>query len=677
MKPIPIWSSALLLAALLSTDSPQVAAQSPAAWNDARTLDLVARARELRQSTLVDSAFQSYQARAQGYVYFFFERPDTEERTLVKADQVALDLFWRAPNETRQEIVGQRDQKVLPTDIRYHIDHLTVVQDDFGDFIRVGGGDEVEAVLHPVGPGSESVYDFWLADSLTVSYASGSEQVRVYEVRVRPRDLGSPGFVGAVYLDRATAAIVRMRFSFTSDSYIDPYVDRINIALDNSLWMGRYWLPYRQEVEIRREIPILDLMIGSVIQGRFDVRGYDFNVELADDHFRGRRITTVSEAQRAAFPFTRGLFDDLDEQGIDTSPSLEAVEEEVQGIVQDRALSGLDPLRLYFSSISDAARYNRAEGLRLGAGVTFRPRGDLTLRPSGGYAFGRERFSGSLATSLDLGRLEPTLELYWDGLGDIGGRPGASTLVNTISAVSGKQDFTDPFFRRGAALTLRGDRAGGLAVGVRWEEHHSARDVVSDDPADTEFRPVRSIDEGALAALTVLAPISLPAGGELNLTGELGRLESRTFGSVDGEARWMARDLERRWSAEISLGGGAVTDEAPAQSLYLLGGRWTLLGQDYRSFVGDRYWLLRSEVTIPIVAPYVGVRLLGGVGATYLGDRALPIDWVGLDSDGLRGSLGAGLSIGWDAAHIDLGHGVRGGGWEALFSVAEQFRGWL
>jgi len=82
-------------------------------------------------------------------------------------------------------------------------------------------------------------------------------------------------------------------------------------------------------------------------------------------------------------------------------------------------------------------------------------------------------------------------------------------------------------------------------------------------------------------------------------------------------------------------------------------------------------------VTIPIVAPYVGVRLLGGVGATYLGDRALPIDWVGLDSDGLRGSLGAGLSIGWDAAHIDLGHGVRGGGWEALFSVAEQFRGWL
>jgi hypothetical protein len=136
-----------------------------------------------------------------------------------------------------------------------------------------------------------------------------------------------PGFVGTVFLDLATGAIVRMNFSFTPASYVDPYLDYIRISLDNSLWLGRYWLPYRQEVEIRREIPTLDLMIGSVIQGRFDVRGYDFNVDLDDALFRGRRVTAVSPAQRAAFSFERGLFDDLEEQGIDTSPSLEAVEE--------------------------------------------------------------------------------------------------------------------------------------------------------------------------------------------------------------------------------------------------------------------------------------------------------------------------------------------------------------
>jgi hypothetical protein len=677
LKSIPTWSTALLATAFLPTVSPGLAAQSQADWNGGRVLELVARARELRQSTSVDSTFQSYRSQARGYVYFFFERPDTGERTLVKADQVALDVYWRASSSTRQQIVGQRDEKVLPTDIRYHIDHLTVVQDDFGDYIRMGDGDEVEAVLHPVGPGSEAAYDFSLADSLTVSYAGGTEEVRVYEVRVRPRDFDSPGFVGTVYLDRATAAIVRMRFSFTPASYTDPYVDHIRIATDNSLWMGRYWLPYRQDVEIRREIPLLDLMLGSVIQGRFDVQGYDFNVELEDSLFGRRRVTAVSPAQRAAFPFQRGLFDDLEEQGIETSPSLEAVELEVREVVQDRALSGLDPLRLHFSAVSDAVRYNRAEGLRVGAGLTFRPRADLTLRPTGGYAFARGRLSGSLATSFQVGSVVPTLDLYWDQLGDIGGHPGASTLINTISAVSGQEDYIDPFFRRGASLTVRGSRPAGLSFGVRWEEHHAARDVVSDDPTDTGFRPVRSIDKGTLAAVTVRAPADLPAGGDLNLTGELGRLAKRTFGSVAAEARWMVRDFDRGWKAELSLGAGAVTAEAPSQALYLLGGRWTLPGHDYRSFVGDRFWLMRGEVTIPLMAPYVGLRLLGGVGATYLDGRALPLDWPGLDSDGLRGSLGAGLALGWDSVRIDFAHGVRGGGWETLFSVAEQFRGWL
>lgn len=239
MKPTPAWAPVALVAAFLSTVPSFLAAQSRPDWNSPRALDLVARARELRHSAAVDSSFHSYQASAQGYVYFFFERPDSGERTLVKADQVALDLYWRAPNETRQDIVGQRDQKVLPTDIRYHIDHLSVVQDDFGDYIRVGDGDEVEAVLHPVGPDAESAYDFLLADSLSVSYAGGSEEVRVYEIRVRPRDFDSPGFVGTIYLDRTTSAIVRMRFSFTPASYVDPFVDHIRIALDNSCgWAG-------------------------------------------------------------------------------------------------------------------------------------------------------------------------------------------------------------------------------------------------------------------------------------------------------------------------------------------------------------------------------------------------------------------------------------------------------
>jgi hypothetical protein len=655
-----------------------VRAQAPStepAWNDPAALELVSLARELRASTSVDSTFRTYEADARGYVYFFFDRPDTGERTLVKADQVALEIYWQAPDQTKQLIVGQRDQKVLPTEIRYHLDHLTVVQDDFGDFIRMGDGDEVEAVVHPVGPSSESVYDFLLSDSLTISYQNGS--VRVYEIRVRPKDFGRPGFVGSIYVDRARAAIVRMSFSITPASYVDPYVDYIRVSLDNSLWLGEHWLPYRQEVEIRREIPLLDVMTGSVIRGRFEIRDYDFNVELRPTLFAGGRISAMSPNQRRAFQFERGLFDDLDEEGLVPSPSLAEVRRQVNQVVEDQAMSGLAPLRVHFANLSDFARYNRAEGLRVGGGVTLRPGGAVVARVSGGYAIARERFAGTVSASAGLGAVQPALDLYWDALGDIGGHPGATTLENTITALSGKKDYVDPFFRRGATLTLRGRNAAGAAVRMTWEEHLGARDVVSDDPADTEFRPVRSIEEGTLGALGVHVPLTLFPDVTLAMDAQLGRLGSRTFGTGSAEALWISHRPGQPWQAEASLSGGAVTDRAPPQSLHLLGGRWTLPGHDYRSFVGERYWLLRGEVTVPVYAPYVGVRAIGALGATYIGDRALPADWTARDSDGPRASVGAGLSFGFDTFRVDLARGLRGGGWEALFSVAREFRSWL
>jgi len=665
------------LAVLLGA-TPALAQEGPssgATWNGSAVLELVARARDLRSASTVDSTLRSYQAEARGYVYFFFGREDTGERNLVKADQVALEIYWLAPGKTKQLIVGQRDEKLLPTDIRYHMDHLSVVQDDFGDFIRMGDGDEVEAVPHPVGPDAESVYDFLLSDSLTISYQDGS--VRVYEIRVRPKDMDGPGLVGSIYLDRARAAIVRMSFSFTPASYVDPYVDYIRVSLDNSLWLGRHWLPYRQEVEIRREIPLLDVETGSVIRGRFEIRNYDFNVSLEPSLFNGARISALSPNQRRSFQFERGLLDDIEEEGLTPSPSLAEVREQVRQVVEERAMSGLAPMRIHFANVSDFARYNRAEGLRLGGGISLRPAGGLETRVSGGYAISRERVSGAVSATGGVGALQPTLEVYWDLLGDIGGHPGATTLENTITALSGQRDYTDPYFRRGGTLSLQGRDAGGPAVSLTWEEHLGASDVVSDDIADTEFRPVRSIDEGVLGAVGLHVPYDLAPDLDVTLDGQVGRLDSSAFGALAGEALWQPRAPGEWWKGEVSLAGGAVTPDAPPQSLYLLGGRATLPGHDYRSFVGDRYWLLRGEITLPVYPPYLGVRALAAAGATYLGDRTLPADWPTLDSDGVRGSVGAGVSFGFDMFRVDVAHGLRGGGWEAFFSVAREFRSWL
>ena len=124
------------------------------------------------------------------------------------------------------------------------------------------------------------------------------------------------------------------------------------------------------------------------------VGNYDFNTELPLSLFAGPRVSAASPAQRAAFQFERGLLDDIEREGLVRPPALEEVRTEVAQVVEDRVMSGLDPLRVHFAALSEAARYNRGEGLRIGGGFTLRPEGNITMRISGGYAFGRFRFPG-------------------------------------------------------------------------------------------------------------------------------------------------------------------------------------------------------------------------------------------------------------------------------------------
>jgi hypothetical protein len=663
----------LALASAAAAFGAPASAQSPDAWNDPRVLELVRRARFERQSTLVDTAFQSYRAEARGYVYFFLDRPDSDERTLVKADQIALDVLWRAPNETRQRIVGLRDQKVLPTNIRYHLDHLTVVQDDFGDEIRMGEGDEVEAVLHPMAPGGLAVYDYLLADSLTLRYGGGDDEVRVYEVRVRPKRPERPGFVGSVFLDRAAAAIVRMSFTFTPTSYVDPYLDYIRISLDNSLWLGRYWLPYRQEAELRRELPQLDFLAGSIIRGRFEIGGYRFNEALPPVVFQGRSVTAAPEEERESFPFERGLFDDLEVEGLTPTPSLEEIRAQAKQILAGRALSGLSPYRLHLRSFSDALRFNRAEGLFVGGGVHVSPTPEALLRLSGGFAIGRERPSLTLSATTPPDRVVPVLDAFWNEMRDMGPFPGTAPVLGSVSAAFGGEDFLDPYFARGARLTLRGpEPASGPELTLRFERHASAERVLS-----ASRRAVRPVAEGILGSVEGRTTVTLPGSGRGTLTGSFGRLGDDGFASLLARAEWRLESPARAWKVRSELAAGAATLRTPPQMLFLLGGPETLPGHDYRTFVGRRFWLARLEATHPLRPPWVGIRTFAALGAAGLAGASTPPAWHAHGSAGLRTSVGVGLSLGWDVLRLDLARGLRDGRWEVTFSVDPRFHPWL
>src|SRR5687767_1005894 len=204
-------------------------------WNDSRTRALVEHATERRARQLADTGLVDYKAKAHGYVTFLAQLGEgfPEPPKIVKADELGLEVYWRAPDLSKQRIIGRRDTLLLPTDINYHRDHLGIVQNNFRNIIRIGEGDEVQDVPHPLSPAGLESYDFAISDSLQIRL--GPRTLDVYEVRVRPKDDRQPRAVGAVYIDRETGEVVRMAFSFTRAAVIDKDLEDVSIVLENAL----------------------------------------------------------------------------------------------------------------------------------------------------------------------------------------------------------------------------------------------------------------------------------------------------------------------------------------------------------------------------------------------------------------------------------------------------------
>ena len=686
----------LLIPALVCIDclvadpaSPQQAA-SAREWDGARVQELMQRARERRQAPQRDTLLRNYRARAEGFVYFYLDRRETDERTLVKTDQVALEVFWAPPNRTKQRIVGLRDESRLPNRMYYHLDHLTVVQDGFGDVIRMGDGDEVADVPHPVAPGSDSVYAFRLADSLTIRLPGQDAEIRVYEVEVRPRRQDRSALVGSLFLDRRSGDVVRMTFTFTPASYVDRRLDYITVSLDNGLWEGRYWLPNEQTLQIRRQIPELDFAAGAVIHGRMRITDYVFNEPLPPETFLGRSVVAVPEAERRQYEFEHGIYDDLNRAGLATPADLSDVRRQAAALLRTPRLSGLPSWRLNLESASAALHYNRAEGLTPGIGITYAPGAPWRADFSAGFAFGAERPWAAATVRRELPRGDAALRLQLRAVHDVGVAPGVPPVINSLSGMIAGDDYLDPYYATGARVTLRrllGERLQGV-LELSVEQHRTA--LLTQRSAlfreSEQFRPIRPIDEGDVVA--VVASIRRPApdpranawGGALHV--EAGARNGAGYVRPTIEARVQRASSDQRRSLVLTASAGYVSSRGPAQRLFVLGGTNTLPGYEYRGFAGRWYGLARAEATAALIEPWLGVRLIATTGAVGglpepppVGAGTPPVwtSWHVTGSDRLRTSLGAGVSLLWDLLRVDLVRGIDGGAWRLQFSFHRDF----
>jgi len=474
-------------------------------WNDAGAVALAERAIARRGRAAVDTTLRDYRARAHGFVFFLgqFGEGGSPPR-LVKADQLELEVYWKAPRSSKQRIVGWRDQAELPTDIAYHIDHLGIVQNNFGPVIRIGDGDEVRDVPHPLSPGAPARYDYALGDTVTIRLAQ--RDVRVATLLVRPKppaDLAA--VVGTLFLDLESADLVRMAFSFTRSSYVDKELEDVSIVLENALWEGRFWLPQRQEMEIRRRATWLDIPLRGIIRGRWDVDAYAFNVGLDERWFTGPEITAASRPEREQYPWPGPLAAAI--QGV-AEPvrqnDLEAVRAEVARVAGRRVVSGLQPRRFGARRVSDIVHANRVEGLAFGAGLVWRLFGSVEARVLASYGTADGRPKGLVSVSDASGAWQFEGSLYRE-VRDVADAPVVAPLVNSFASQEFGDDYGDYYRADGGRLGVRrgwGPR-GEWLVALSRETVRSL--AVHGSPASGTFRPNPPVGSGTFstAALTV------------------------------------------------------------------------------------------------------------------------------------------------------------------------------
>lgn len=665
--------------------TPQTAANR--AWNNAPTLELVARAIGRRTAQLADTGLADYRAVAHGYLTFLAQLGDgfPDPPQIVRADELAVEVYWRAPNQSKQRLIGRRDTLVLPTDIAYHRDHLAIVQNNFPAIIRIGDGDEVRDVPHPLSVAGQSAYDYATADSLTIRV--GDRTWEVICVEVRPRDDRLARVVGTLYLDRESAAVVRLALTFTRAALIDPALEDVSIVLDNGLVDGRFWLPRRQEIEIRRTGTWLEFPARGVIRGEWDLCCVEVNRGVPVERLAAPEFSSASPAELAAYRFPGRLADSLAArvQAAGQGRPAEALHARAEELVRRSAMRREAGVRAAATRVSDFVRVNRVEGLALGGGFGAVLPGGATLRASARYGIDDQlvKYRFTLGRSIRSARL--TVSAF-DEYRDAAVVPEMSGVGNSLAAQEFGSDFSDDYRARGLGLALTGGGAWRWSATVdRLLE--SALEVHA-SPSRGTYRPALAADalDGTRAAARLTHSAGNDDGSAVMIDATVGAVWSprstrgpaspspRVFrDSAGGDyLRAIIRASAVRpvqygaWHLSLIAAGG-MRNELNAQDEVRFGGPITAPGYAAHSLRAPAGAMVRAEWQVTVGSLPLN---LGRFGRTRSPVALAPFV-AGAWRTGIKPgeqaqsrSVGIGMLTAFHLIRLDVARGVdRGGAW--------------
>jgi hypothetical protein len=578
-------------------------------------------------------------------------------RTPIAAEQQAMVVYWHRPNDLRVDVVGRRS--VTPTERR---GFETIFQRPW--FVPRGVDDSVRifsnrfpasGALHPLARSAPGWYRYALVDSLRIS-VPGAGALRIYGVEVRPKRAGPALVAGRLWIDSASAEVVRWTFRYVgSELWTNPEQENgdssdarrvnalvsrivtIDVDLEYGLQERRYWMPRRQTLSGTVHAPIVnDLSATFEAVTTFD--DYAINTgqpvpfafapaDTADprteldsainvrrslpDSLRPR--TFIGQWAGGRFEIHRASPDSLSHYAAwEDTLRLELTPDDRRRITEARAdlarlveelpdeLTGQRPHAFAYEQIVDVARYNRVQGLSLGLGYRLRmPMRFTQLYGTVRYGFSDERVTGRLALVRDAPEWRMTLSGYRDVL-DADPFSRSRNIGSSLNALFTGHDNADYHLALGGRLGWEVPLSvgTGLRLHATVERQESveaeARSAVNDWLGDDgRFPDNPAIEEGTFA------------GGGAQLTG-VGRVswtlagdvlggEAATTGRVWGELRTSIGAVR---GATLRVKAGAATSPTLPQQAFRAGGLNTVRGFDYGIQRGAGLWAAQLDVSL-------------------------------------------------------------------------------
>lgn len=602
-------------------------------------------------------------------------------------DEIVSEVRWNEQSFLHQTVRGHRTQILLP--IPYTLATILespwVIPHLYGSSIYTPFAGR--RAVSPFGRQGPTYYRY-TADAPVRLRVQG-ELVTLVPVEVRPRV--EPGgdvqlVVGTFFLDADRGAVARARFGFLRTGGDLPrtlgHMETF-LELENGLWEGRFWLPYRQ----RREVVFNSRVLGGAVAARVinQFQEYSINEGWSPGGVRVR-LAWEDEGSAAFADWDGSIGEEAGRYSMTDFGDLRL------------ATATADPnagpvaAQIHYRQGGHLFRYNRVEGAFLGLGARVVPTtpagGRWEAYGTAGWAFAEQTARGELSA-----RWGEAVARSATRAVDYGASAAVYRRLNPIqpfrATYAWEWIYTLPAALWGSDERDYYDAAGVEAFGSLRSGPWSARlggrveeqDSVSINTdrflfgTAAEFPPLASTEPGTHAAIEAggaftVGPGAFGIGNSLVASGEVeAGVGDFRFGRVTGL-------LSTRYGlGPVTLAGrvdaGHAAGGVPPQRLFRFGSLEGLRGYAPNEFGGSTAILARSRLLIGIpprstrpiaragmflIPPLrPSLVLLGETGWTAIEDdlRDELARLGSVETDGWRSAVGIGVSILEDAFTVE------------------------